>query len=220
MKIYKKDWRTSMIKPKKTRKKYNNPEKQIENSIISWLKANGAYVVKIQSGVIKIGERFIHMAPKGTPDLFFVIKNRTGFGVPCFCEVKKDQKEVQRWINVIEKFKGGISGAIPFAEYDGYIKDREELQKKYETILRWIGDISEEQEVAKAVNPSDDVIERLVPRVEEERVLATELGLQKNAIQNLEALLQNSEFMTDEEIAEANKGKQSMAKRKEGGAGT
>jgi hypothetical protein len=49
-------------------------EHDIQNSIIDWLQIKGAYVLRVNSGATKVEgnngkERYIRMAPAGTPDI-------------------------------------------------------------------------------------------------------------------------------------------------------
>lgn len=76
-------------------------EKQLEKAIIEYIRWIGGYVQKVQSGVIpqaymtKSGDRttrWIHLADKGTPDLFACIEGEF-LGI----EVKKSDREVVRW---------------------------------------------------------------------------------------------------------------------------
>jgi hypothetical protein len=82
-------------------------EKQVEKSIMHYLAVIGAYAVKVQSGMLpqsyKGKNRMIHLAPQGTPDIIALFKGNY-IGI----EVKKDDKEVQKWIRYPYGAKGNI----------------------------------------------------------------------------------------------------------------
>jgi len=103
-------------------------EKQIEKSIMEYLQSIGAYVVKIHSGTVKVlknfGEKsfgrfnktatnYMQLAPKGTPDLVAIIPKLKPInensaqlhGIPVFIEVKRDQKEVDKWLRIAERYE-------------------------------------------------------------------------------------------------------------------
>ena len=71
-------------------------EKQIEKSILEYLNTVG-YAIKVHSGSLikSCGHKQyrINLAPKGTPDILAVVDGFWGI------EVKRDQKEVDRWKN-------------------------------------------------------------------------------------------------------------------------
>ncbi len=79
---------------KKTPKARKESETQISKSIRDALTALGIWNIRIQSGILKIGNRFVHLAPKGTPDILILDYDGTGSydgsGKAGFLEVKKD----------------------------------------------------------------------------------------------------------------------------------
>ena len=78
-------------------------EKDVQKIIMDWCGWNRYYVLRLNSGMIRIFEnnkyRMIRMCPAGTPDLLILIN-----GNYIFVEVKKDDKEVQKWKKKIEKY--------------------------------------------------------------------------------------------------------------------
>lgn len=85
-------------------------EKSIETQIKNSLRAAGFWVTKVQSGMMKKSygyrkgirqgatrEHWIHLADEGTPDLLACIGGRF-VGI----EVKKDQKEIEKWKRTVE----------------------------------------------------------------------------------------------------------------------
>lgn len=67
-------------------------ETVISKSIRDALTALGIWNIRIQSGMLKIGDRFIHMAPKGTPDI--LLPSYDGNGRCGWLEVKTSKGEV------------------------------------------------------------------------------------------------------------------------------
>lgn len=80
-------------------------EKVIETQIIAFIRYNGGWVQKVQSGMMKkayayrTGDRqgmershWIHLADQGTPDLLACISGKF-----VAIEVKKDAKEMEKW---------------------------------------------------------------------------------------------------------------------------
>jgi len=71
-------------------------EKDLEKAVIKYIRWVGGYCQKVQCGLIKQVYndkiRWIHLADKGTPDILACIKG-SFLGI----EVKKDEKEVERW---------------------------------------------------------------------------------------------------------------------------
>lgn len=75
-------------------------EKAIENQILIWLRYNGFYAQKVQSGALmksytsKQGTKHyrINLADEGTPDILACIRGKF-VGI----EIKKDLKEIQKW---------------------------------------------------------------------------------------------------------------------------
>lgn len=79
-------------------------EKELESAIIQYLQLRGYYAVGIKSGKMlatyKGVTRMIHLAPRGTPDIFCCIK-----GLFVAIEVKKDRDEMGRWERQWERFQ-------------------------------------------------------------------------------------------------------------------
>ncbi len=65
-------------------------ETVISKKIAESIEALGFIVTRIQSGIIKTGNRFLHMAKAGTPDRIFSGPN----GLTIWCEVKKPDGEL------------------------------------------------------------------------------------------------------------------------------
>lgn len=65
-------------------------ETEISKSIALAMQKLGFTVIRIQSGVIKSGNRFIHLAPKGVPDRICLGKN----GLTIWFEIKKPNGEL------------------------------------------------------------------------------------------------------------------------------
>jgi len=78
-------------------------EKDIENSIISYIRMNGWYCQKVHSGsLFKQGKDIMYkikLADEGTPDILSSINGKF-IGI----EIKKDQKEIERGDRVVERF--------------------------------------------------------------------------------------------------------------------
>jgi hypothetical protein len=72
-------------------------ERAIETAIKNFIFLHGGYITKCQSGVIpreyKGRTHMIHMGERGTPDMIGCLNGRF-LGV----EVKRDEKEVQKWL--------------------------------------------------------------------------------------------------------------------------
>lgn len=91
-------------------------EKAVETQIIMWIRTIGGYVQKVQSGAMLKGyakktpygpiNRMykINMADTGTPDLIGCIGGKF-FAI----EVKKDQKEIDKWRRTAETDKRSIA---------------------------------------------------------------------------------------------------------------
>lgn len=47
-------------------------ESDIQKAIVGVCRAAGVLVIRLNSGAIKKGDRYIHLAPKGTPDLLAI----------------------------------------------------------------------------------------------------------------------------------------------------
>ncbi len=82
---------------------YKGPtEKEIESSILEWLRVQRVWCMKIQSGVVtstyKGNQRYIHLAERGTPDILACIHGRF-VGI----EVKRSEKEIAAWRRVWER---------------------------------------------------------------------------------------------------------------------
>lgn len=84
----------------------SNPEKIIEKGIMEWLAMNNIYCQKVQSGSSfgsHNGKTWrIKFADKGTPDLFACVN-----GSFLAIEVKKDDKEVAKWMKLFERHESG-----------------------------------------------------------------------------------------------------------------
>ncbi len=65
-------------------------ETEISKSIAEAMQLLGFTVIRIQSGIIKSGNRFIHLAPRGVPDRICLGKN----GLTLWFEVKKPEGEL------------------------------------------------------------------------------------------------------------------------------
>ncbi len=79
-------------------------EKALQNEVVTFLQCNGAYVLSVKSGKLKAiygGKiRFIHLAPKGTPDLSIIWHGR-----PLTIELKKDERTAKNWHRVVDQYK-------------------------------------------------------------------------------------------------------------------
>lgn len=122
-------------------------EKNIETQIKVYLRSCGFWVTKVQAGMMKKSytsrgdrtatrEHWVHLADQGTPDLLACIKGRF-VGI----EVKKDEKEIERWKRTAETDRrsaaqhaqqqairdaGGITLVV--CSVDDLIADLKELQ--------------------------------------------------------------------------------------------
>lgn len=67
-------------------------ETKLSKSIRDALTALGIWNIRIQSGMIKIGNRFIHLAPKGTSDI--LLPSYDHLGHSAFLEVKTAEGKV------------------------------------------------------------------------------------------------------------------------------
>lgn len=65
-------------------------ETEISKNIAKALEKLGFIVIRLQSGMIKSGARFIHLCPKGTPDRICLGKN----GVTLWFEIKKEDGDL------------------------------------------------------------------------------------------------------------------------------
>lgn len=79
-------------------------EHALEKAMIEWLNKSGHYAVAVKSGMIeqlRYGyHSWVHLAPKGTPDIFACIKGKF-VGI----EVKKDEKEKKKWQGQVKRFE-------------------------------------------------------------------------------------------------------------------
>lgn len=79
-------------------------ESDIQKSIVEWLRYNGIYCQRINSGKLfaRYGDvtRAIKLADEGTPDIIACINGKF-VGI----EVKKDQYEIAKWISVSAKYE-------------------------------------------------------------------------------------------------------------------
>jgi len=103
-----------------------NTEKAIETSILDYLRYIGVWSTKVQSGKLFISgqgnggrDRFIHMAPSGTPDILACIK-----GNFVAIEVKKDDTEVRKWF----AYPLGLKGKP--LKYNKKIEDQQYQRRK------------------------------------------------------------------------------------------
>ncbi len=68
-------------------------ETAISKSIAEFLDGAGVFNLRLQSGTVQKGNRFIHLSKNGTPDRLFIYRNpyqtNTTFGIAVFCEVKR-----------------------------------------------------------------------------------------------------------------------------------
>lgn len=105
-------------------------ESEIQKAIIEYLEYSGAYVVRVNSGATikkyttKDGTEKFHRisgAKEGTPDLICCYRGYF-FGL----EIKKDQKEVQKWFSNAEAFKSdkktGSAQRRAFMQYQSMLE--------------------------------------------------------------------------------------------------
>lgn len=87
-------------------------ETKLSKSIRDSLTALGIWNIRIQSGMIKIGNRFIHLAPKGTSDI--LLPSYDNIGSSAFLEVKtEDGKVSEDQVKFQEKCRQhGVKSAI------------------------------------------------------------------------------------------------------------
>lgn len=80
-----------------------NPEKQLQNAVITWLECRGAYAVSVKSGKMltmykgRVGA--VQFAPAGTPDVHVCWQGR-----PLYIELKKDEATAAAWHKVVDRF--------------------------------------------------------------------------------------------------------------------
>ncbi len=91
---------------------YQPTEHQIQNMIIQYLQTLGAKVLRINSGMMAVGEgkyrRMIRLAPTGTPDLIACYKGKF-----ICCEVKRPKNKPTIWQKqALEEWRE--AGAIAF----------------------------------------------------------------------------------------------------------
>ncbi len=126
-------------------------EKEVENQIKNWLRYQGFWVQKVQSGVIqqkyKTGkQRFIHLAEAGTPDLIACINGRF-VGI----EVKKDEKTVEAWHKKVKNYlKFPIKKPSNARESNQYIQH--EKIRKSGGIAIVAGSIDQAEKQLKSLN--------------------------------------------------------------------
>lgn len=98
-------------------------EKSIETAIKHFIFAKGGYLTKVQSGAVhksyKGKEYMIRLADAGTPDMMGCLNGRF-IGV----EVKKDAKEVQKWL----AYPNGLRGTP--VKYNARIEAQKNASKQ------------------------------------------------------------------------------------------
>jgi len=79
-------------------------ESDVQKAIMEWCKYKGFYCLRLNSGRLMARyngkTRMISLCPAGTPDLFVIAR-----GLHFFVEVKKDDKEVEKWVKKVESYK-------------------------------------------------------------------------------------------------------------------
>lgn len=66
----------------------SNPETKVQRQILDYLERRRILSWRNNSGILKIGNRLIYLAPKGSPDIIGVLPNGRFFG----CEVKMQRE--------------------------------------------------------------------------------------------------------------------------------
>lgn len=93
------------------RKKRTNPETKLQAKIIKSLRAlPGSWWIRVNSGLLRIANRFIHLAPAGTPDIIGIM-----YGKMCAFEVKTEDGEAtadqERTIDLLLHL-GAVAGVV------------------------------------------------------------------------------------------------------------
>jgi len=129
-------------------------------------------------------------------------------------EIAKKKQEISEIKTQIQKLEKAVTdieteknGAIPFSEYSNYINDRKDLATRYDTIIRWMGETTQEKTGIDPQKEKQETIIDNLPLLSEERGMLAQLGSQKRTVMNedLSALLNNDSIMMDEEIEAANR---------------
>ena len=94
-------------------------ESVVQKKIMKWLKEQGAYTRRVNSGKIKYEGRWIILGVKGTPDIAVTL-NGHSIGV----EVKKDAKELQAWNTQFKNWQK--TGIITAYNERSYYQHREQ----------------------------------------------------------------------------------------------
>lgn len=83
-------------------------EQELLKACIELLRARGCYCQRINSGKIIADyggkKRMIHLADKGTPDIFACVPDRNGQGYFLAIELKKDAAEIKGWSRQWDNF--------------------------------------------------------------------------------------------------------------------
>lgn len=79
-------------------------ESEISKAIREYIERSGFFVIRLNSGMVMVGEpgykRAVRLCPPGTPDILFLFH-----GKAIFLEVKKSQKEKEKWIRNVDLYK-------------------------------------------------------------------------------------------------------------------
>lgn len=74
-------------------------ESEVQKEITDYLETKGIFYMRCNSGSVFVDGRRVRLCPPGTPDLFVLID-----GKPIFIELKRDEKEFNKWKNKWKKF--------------------------------------------------------------------------------------------------------------------
>lgn len=75
-------------------------ENDLQKQILDYLKEAQIYHLRLNSGKIRVGSKYVQLCPEGTPDLQLIINSK-----PIFLEVKASELRKKEWHRKVEAWK-------------------------------------------------------------------------------------------------------------------
>ena len=106
----------------------------------------------------------------------------------------------------IVKIEQESNGEVSFPEYAAYVADRKALAGKYETMVRWMGEVQKTLSTEELKKEKTANIIQKIPYLSEEQAMYVALGTQKKVVADtdLTNLLNTDSFKSEVEIKQAN----------------